>query len=267
MLTLIIALLVGAACSYGAAIEKWGWIWVVACGVFGFLLTQLAIGLVLRNAIKRRQDNIQKILQDAQLKINKQLNLFQFRPPSSMKTAQQMLEKIQNDAARKALEATESFRPLYIWNLMLKRQISAMQAQLYYQLKDFKKADEHLKGALLIDQQSIAIYMARLFRNDDPKLDKFFNSKFRRSKGDAAAFIASVYAWIKLKQGDETAARDALTAAKKKSDHPVLLENHDRLLNGKAKQYSNAGFGDMWYALYLEEPKMKPQRQRQGRPF
>ena len=47
----------------------------------------------------------------------------------------------------------------------------------------------------------------------------------------------------------------------------MLLENHDKLLNGKAKQFSNAGFGDTWYALYLEEPKMKPQRQRQGRPF
>ena len=65
----------------------------------------------------------------------------------------------------------------------------------------------------------------------------------------------------------EQAARAALTAAKNKSDHPVLLENHEKLVNGKAKQFSNAGFGDMWYALFLEEPKMKPQRQRQGRPF
>ena len=101
----------------------------------------------------------------------------------------------------------------------------------------------------------------------DPRLDKFFASKFRRARGEAAAFVASVYAWIKLKQDDEQAARAALTAAKNKSDHPVLLENHEKLVNGKAKQFSNAGFGDMWYALFLEEPKMKPQRQRQGRPF
>ena len=38
-------------------------------------------------------------------------------------------------------------------------------------------------------------------------------------------------------------------------------------MNGKEKQFSNAGFGDIWYALYLEEPKVKPQRQRPGRPF
>ena len=66
MLTLIIALLVGIACGYGATVESWGWGWAVVCGVMGFLLTQLAIGLILRSAIKRRQDNIQKILQDAQ---------------------------------------------------------------------------------------------------------------------------------------------------------------------------------------------------------
>ena len=266
MLTLLIALLCGAACGYGG-VKEWGWGWGVGCGVLGFLLAQLAVGLFLRGAIKRRQDRIQGILQDAQQKMNKQINLFQIRPPSGMKAAQQILEKIQNDATRKALEATEAFRPLYIWNLMLKRQISAMRGQLFFQLKEFKKADECLEHALLIDPQSIAIRLARLYRNEDPRLDKFYASKFRRARGEEAAFIASVYAWIKLKQGDEETAREALTAAKKKSDHPVLLENHDKLVNGKAKQFSNAGFGDRWYALYLEEPKMKPQRQRQGRLF
>lgn len=266
MLTLIIALLVGCACGYGASIE-WKWGWGIACGVMGFLITQIVIGLILRRAIKTRQDNIQMILQEAQQKVNKQLNLFQIRPPSGMKAAQQILEKIQTDATRKALEATEAFRPLYLWNLMLKKQIEAMRAQLYYQLKDFKKVDECLKSALIIDPQTVAIKLARMYRNEDAGLDKFFAAKSRRAQGEAAAFIASVYAWIKLKQDNATAAREALLAAKKKSDHPVLLENLDKLSNGKEKQFSNAGFGDIWYALFLEEPKMKPQRQRQGRPF
>ena len=266
MLTLLIALSCGVACGYGAG-REWGWGWGIGCGVLGFLLTQLAIGLFLRNAIKSRQDRIQTILQDAQQKLNKQINLFQIRPPSGMKAAQQILEKIQNDATRKALEATEAFKPLYIWNLMLKKQISAMRAQLFYQLKEFKKADECLERAIILDPQTVAIRLARMYRNEDPRLDRFFAAKSVRTRGESAAFVASVYAWIKLKQGDEAAARNALTAATKKSDHPVLLENHEKLVNGKAKQFSNAGFGDMWYALYLEEPKVKPQRQRQGRPF
>ena len=53
----------------------------------------------------------------------------------------------------------------------------------------------------------------------------------------------------------------ALVAAKKLSDNATLVENCDRLVNGKLKHFSNAGFGDAWYSLYLEEPKIKPQRQ------
>ena len=266
MLTLIIAILAGLLCGFGAA-HEWKLWWGIGCGVLGFMAAQLTVGLFLRGAIKRRQDRIQAILQDAQQKINKQLNLFYIRPPSSQRAAQEVLEKIQNDAARKALEATEAFQPLYIWNFMLKRQIAAMRAQLYFQLKEFKKADECLKTAWLNDPQTMAIKLARMYRNEDPALDKFYASKSGRARGEGAAFLASVYAWIKLKQGDEQAALEALVAATKKSDHPVLLENRDKLVNGKAKQFSNAGFGDIWYALYLEEPKMKQQRQRPGRMF
>ena len=266
MLTLIIAVLVGVACGYGAA-HEWKLWWGITCGILGFLAAQLTIGLFLRGAMKRRQDRIQQILQEAQQKINKQVNLFYIRPPSSQKAAQQILEKIQCDAAHKALEATEDFKPLYVWNLMLKKQIAAMQAQLYFQLKEFKKADECLKSAWFTDPQTVAIGLARMYRNEDPKLDKFYASQSRRARGEGAAFLASIYAWIKLKQGDEKAALEALTDATKKSDHQVLIENRDRLVNGKAKQFSNAGFGDIWYALYLEEPKMKAQRQRQGRMF
>ena len=231
------------------------------------MLAQRTAGLILRGAVRRRQERIQEIMQTAQQRINKQINLFQIRPPSGMRAAQQMLEKLQNDAVRKALAATEDFRPLYLWNLMLKRQISAMKGQFYYQLKEFKKASACMDKALVMDAQSVAIRLALFYRDEDARLDKFFSSRSRRAKGDDAAFIASVYAWIKLKQGDEEKARDALGAAKKVSDDPVLLENHSKLMNGKAKQFSNAGFGDRWYALYLEEPKVKQQRQRPGRPF
>ena len=268
MLTLLIALISGGALWYWAYCEKWGTAWEIVCALAGFFLAQLAAGLIMRGAIKRRQDKIQSIMLEAQQKINKQLNLFQIRPPSGgVKSAQQVLEKIQHDAARAALAETESYRGLYLWNLMLKRQIAALQAQLHFQLKEFKKADEYLEYAILQDPQSIAIRMVRLYRNEDARLDKFARDKIRRAKGEAAAFLASVYAWIKLKQDDEKAALAALVEAKKESDHPVLLDNYTKLANGKAKQFSNSGFGDMWYALYLEEPKLKPQRQRQGRMF
>lgn len=47
----------------------------------------------------------------------------------------------------------------------------------------------------------------------------------------------------------------------------MLKENYERLVNGKFKQFSNSGLGDAWYALYLEEPKIKPQRVQQQRMY
>ncbi len=267
MLTLLIALLTGCGLGFWAHSEAWGWGWVLVCAMCGFFLAQLVAGLVLRRAVKRRQDRIQQIMQTAQNKINRQINLFQIRPPAGMRAAQQMLEKLQQDAARAALAETDSFNSLYKWNFMLKRQIAAMRAQLFFQLKEFKQADACLEYAMLADPQSIALRLTRMYRRNDPRLDKFYRAKCRRAKGESGAFLASVYAWIKLRQGDEKAALEALVAAKKNSDHPVLLDNYEKLVNGKAKSFSNAGFGDMWYALYLEEPKVKPQRQRQNRMF
>ena len=46
-----------------------------------------------------------------------------------------------------------------------------------------------------------------------------------------------------------------------------MIENCDRLVNGKYKHFNNAGLGDLWYSLYLEEPKIKPQRQVQQRMY
>ena len=59
----------------------------------------------------------------------------------------------------------------------------------------------------------------------------------------------------------------ALVAARKLSDNQTLIENCDRLVNGKYKHFNNAGLGDLWYSLYLEEPKIKPQRQVQQRMY
>ena len=69
--------------------------------------------------------------------------------------------------------------------------------------------------------------------------------------------------WERLssKQDDQSAALEALRHAAKTSDNQVLLENIDRLVNGKVKHFSNSGFGDTWYVLALEEPKVKNQRQ------
>lgn len=146
---------------------------------------------------------------------------------------------------------------------MLARQINTMKMQLYFQLRDFARTDQLLPKCLLMDARSIAIKLVRMYRNEDPKLDSFYRKKCRRAKGEDGAFLACVYAWIKLRQDDPAKAIAALVEAKKNSDNPALIANYENLANNRPKHFSNAAFGDNWYALYLEEPKVRPQKVQQ----
>ena len=260
MLGFIIVAAIGTVTGYFST-KAWGWGWGITCGIAGFAIAYIILSLILRRFVMARQMVIQNIMQDAQNKVNRQLELFNRRPPSSVNAARQMLEKIQFDALRKSLAEMDGFKKFYIWNMMLSRQINTMKVQLHYQLREYSKVDELLPKAILFDPQSLAIKLARMYKNEDPKLDKFYKLKCRRFKGENGAFLASVYAWIKLKQDAQAEALEALRNAAKTSDNQVLLENIDRLVNGKVKHYSNSGFGDTWYVLALEEPKVKNQRQ------
>ena len=238
--------------------------WGVFCGIAGAILAWVILGLILRRRINAQQQKVQDIMQAAQIKINRQMEMFQRRPPSSEKAARQIMEKIQFDAIHKALAELDNFKPLYKWNVMLHKQINTMKVQLYFQLREYGKVDDLLPSALLFDVQTVAIKLVRLYKTGNAKLDKFYRSKAKRFKGENRAFLASVYAWMKVKQGLENEALQALRDSKNTTDHPVLMDNIDRLTNGKSKHFSNSGFGDMWYALGLEEPKIKPQRQMRG---
>ena len=143
-----------------------------------------------------------------------------------------------------------------------------MKMQLLFQLGEYKKVDEIMPKCFLLDQQSLAIKLVRMYRNNDSKLDSFFMKRCSRTKGEARAFLASVYAWMKVKQEQPEKALEALNLAKKVSDHPAVLSNIDNIANGRYRHYTNSGFGDLWYSLGLEEPKAaKPQRQMRNRMF
>lgn len=238
--------------------------WGIFFGVLGALVSWLVLGVILRRKIAAQQQKVQDIMQAAQVKINRQMEMFQRRPPSSEKAARQIMEKIQLEAVRKALAELDNFKHFYKWNVMLSKQVNTMKVQLYFQLREYNKVDELLPSAFLFDVQTVAIKLVRLYKTEDAKMDKFYRSKVRRFKGENRAFLASVYAWMKVKQGKEQEALKALLDSKKTTDHPAMMENIERLSNGKIKHYSNSGFGDMWYALGLEEPKIKPQRQMRG---
>jgi hypothetical protein len=240
-----------------------GIVWGNICGVGAFLISQLTVMLILRGKLKLLQNSMQISMQNAQDRIARQMQNFQQRPVGSPKFMQQKLESMQNDALREALRQTEKFNPFYRWNWMLAKQISTMKMQLHFQLKEFAEVDKLLPKCLLMDVRSMAIKLVRMYKLEDPKIDKFYQKKSRRLKGEDGAFLACVYAWIKLRSEEQPKALAALVAAKSSSDNPTLVANYENLINGKIKHFSNAGFGDLWYSLFLEEPKIKPQKAQQ----
>ena len=263
LISLAVGILVGSWTARDLASTGWG----VFCAVVAMLIVQLVIGLIVRKKVNRLNQGLQEIMQQAQAKISRLVQQYQVRPPGNLRLAQQSLERMQTDAIRETLAGTDAFRPLYRWNWVLRKQINTMKMQLYFQLKENDKVDALLPKCFLMDSRSLAIKLVRMFKNGDPGLDKFYDKKCRKLKGEDGAFVALTYAWIKLRQDQPEPARSALVAARKSSDNPVLKENYERLVNGKFKQFSNSGLGDAWYALYLEEPKIKPQRVQQQRMY
>ncbi len=267
MLSLLIALIFGTATA--AAVSRLlGWSWGILCGCIALMLAQLLTGLIIRRRLKHITTDIQKIMEAAQTKISRKVQKLQQHPIGNVKLAQQQLEKEQYAAVMDALSVTEAARPYYKWNFMLKKQISTMQMLLYYQIRNFAEVDRLMPHCILLDARSVAFKLARMYRNnaDASDMKRFFRRKSRRFKGDDCALLWSLYAYIQVRRGDIAGALSTLVEAKKYTDNPVVLENWERLANGKVKHFSNAGLGDLWYSLYLEEPKIKVQRIQQ-RPF
>ena len=84
MLGFIIIIVVGVV-SAGFSTREWGTGWGMTCGVAGALLAWVVLGLLLRKKLSSRQQKVQEIMMAAQAKANRQLEMFQRRPPSSEK--------------------------------------------------------------------------------------------------------------------------------------------------------------------------------------
>ena len=83
-----------------------------------------------------------------------------------------------------------------------------------------------------------------------------------RLKYNQNVLLAAAWSWILVKRGDVDGAFKALNAALKNSDNETLKANREHLANNRVAHFSNAGLGDQWYALHLEEPKMRARQQR-----
>lgn len=267
MLSIIIALVIGAGVGAAVGVDLQSTPWGITCGIAGYVATQIVISLILRKKVNAVQAAIQNEMNADRERINRQLTTFQQRQPGNMAGLKQLADRLQNEVSRKLLDATVRFKVFYMWSPMLYKQINAMKVQLYYQLKDYEEVDKLLPKSMLMDPLSLSIKLVRMYKNEDKELDNFYRKKCSKFKSDQGAFLACVYAWIKLKQQDVQSAVAALRNARKLSDNPILIDNLDKLANDRKKDFSNAGFGEQWYALALEEFKPKAVRRRNNGPM
>jgi len=263
MITLFIAITAGFG-TYFALINNTELhpFWCITFAVLAFILIQVGAGLFFRKKVNAVTDEIQRVIAEAQEKISRKANMFQQRPAGGVKHMQKLLEKDQHASIRKAIELTEKLKPMFLWSLLLKKQADTMKMQFYYQLGDFAMVDKLLPNCLYMEPLTVAMKMARQYKNNDPALEKTFKSKIKKFKGDKGVLLYSLYAWILLKRGDKDGAFEVLTNAKEKCTDEVILRNWEMLANNKEKSFSNASLGDEWYSLRLETPKTPKQKMK-----
>lgn len=271
MLTLLISIMVSAGSaiyfqSTGAATG-----WVIACGVIGFLATQIIVGLLVRKSVNLVNSDLQGILMGGQKRINQKIQAFQNKPSGGVKAMQMILEKEQAQFLQKALDFTVNLEPFCKWNLLMSKQIDTMRMQFNYQMKKFDEVDAIiakkglLSGVMVMEPITAAMIMARQHKNKDfDGLEKSFNKYTRKfAKGNKSVLIYALYSWSLVKRGELDKAREVLYQGKEETQNEILIRNWEALSNNKPKKFSNSAFGDEWYSLYLENaPQPKQQRQR-----
>ena len=261
MISLIIAIIAGLGTFL--TLQNTTDLHIVWNSVFAMLTVvavQIIFGLIFRKKITSVTNAIQQVIMEGQQKVQRKANMFQQKPAGGIKHMQKLLEKDQHASLRKALELTNELTPWFKWSLLLKKQVATMRMQFNYQLGEFKEVDKLLPYCFYMDPLTVAMRMARQYKNNDPKLEKTFNSKIKKFKGDKGVLLYALYSWVLLKRGESEKAFEVLTAAKEKCDHEVIYKNWEALANGKPKSFSNAGLGDEWYSLKLETPKMPKQK-------
>ena len=265
MVTILLAVAAGGGVFAAACFAAdWGTGWSIFAGLVGFGIFQGVAGYLVQKRVKREMEKVQEILLGGQKQLQQKMQRWQIRPPGSVQAAQREIEADTKVFVRKALEQTsalEKFRP---WVPLMGRQIATARLQLSWMIKDFKTVDALMPKALLLEPTMCAIKMARLYMLKAPtdEIAKVYRKGVSRVRYNGNVLLAAAMSWMQVQRGDADGAFKTLTEALKKSDNETLKQNHELLMNNRVAHFSNAGIGDQWYSLLLEEPRMRVQRQR-----
>lgn len=171
--------------------------------------------------------------------------------------------KDQDAVLSEALDATRRLDPYRRWIPLLDRQVNAIRVQFLYSLRKFDEVDRLLPKTLITDPLLGCMKMCRQYRRgEDDALQKSYD-KYRKKFKVEATLVYATYAWMLLRKKQNAKALQVLLDGKKATEDEVLEENWEQVANDRPARFSNAGLGETWYALLLEEPKQpKPRVQR-----
>jgi hypothetical protein len=270
MLSLLISALVAIALASALIASQFSTGATVFFSFAGFAGTFFLVGFLVRKKMSKPQAVLQESMQAAQRRIQRKVQQFQNKPGGNIKQIQRELEMDQKVMVKKGLELTKGLEPFRKWSLMTGRQIDTMRLQFYYQLKEFDKVDEilgtcgFLRGPLMMEPMAVAMRMARCYKNDDlAGAKKVFKRKIMWFRGDRGTLLYGLMSWIYVKIGEPDEARRILLKAQEATGVNTFTRNWEHLSNDRVKSFSNAGLGDEWYSLYLENPPpVKQQRMR-----
>ena len=248
--------------------------WSVAFAAGAFLAVQLVLSLAIRKRVMAQMSKVQMILETGQKALQTKTARWQFRPPGSMQAAQKEIAHDTKEFVKAALVEVEGLKRFKIWVPLIEKQMATARLQLNWMIKDFAAVDRDMDKAIVADGTMAAMILAREYMKSEPldTLRKTYAKYVKRQKYNQNVLLAGTWSWILVKKGAlETDANKAkpyydeafkvLTEALKNSDDPQLKANHVSLMNNRPGHFTNSGLADRWYSLWLEEPKIRMQRQ------
>ena len=271
MITVILNILVAVIAALAltlAGLSPWYWsiLWAILILVAG----QLAVGWVLRRRLGAVNERVQAVMLAAQAKMQATIQRWRTRQMSNQKAAEAELAKDRDAMIAEVQAILQPLERYRLWIPLLGRQLATMELQFAWQKQDWKRVDALLPRALLVEPVLVCMKLARLWRQDATTEDlrKVFRKATRRARYGTTALIYATFSWMLVKRGEIDEALKVLVEADAKNEHATLKANRDHLANNRLAHFSNAGFGEEWYALFLEEPKVRAQRMRHpGRYF
>jgi len=267
MLTLLLSLLgmVGlwAGLHYGVHLGAWSVVLSMLLGIGAYIGTMLLI----RRRIGALMAAIQARITDKNAALMRKYQHLGSRGGDARRLMD-LARRDQEAILSEALDSTRRMEPYCRWTLLLDRQINAIRVQFLYQLRKFEEVDRLLPKTMFTDPVLCCMKMCRQYKHGEAEALQKTYDKYRKKFKFDATLIYATYAWMLLRKKEVERARQVLLDGKKATENEILEKNWEHVTNDRLSQFSNAGLGESWYALLLEEPKQPKQRvQRvQGRP-